>query len=85
MPYSKRVDRAVRKILASRAWTPPQRRWLERIGKQLKVEVIVDRESFDQGAFRIDGGGFERLNKIFDSQLEEVLAEVGSQIWQKVS
>jgi hypothetical protein len=38
IPYSDRVDTAIKKILASRSWTQPQRKWLERIGKQLKVE-----------------------------------------------
>ncbi|BAS57998.1 type I restriction enzyme EcoKI subunit R [Leptolyngbya boryana NIES-2135] len=85
IPYSERVDRAMRKILASRSWTPPQRRWLERIGKQLKVEVIVDRESFDQGAFKADGGGFERLNKMFNGQLDEIVVEIREQLWEDVS
>jgi type I restriction enzyme R subunit len=85
LPYSERVERAMRKILASQAWTPPQRRWLERIGKQLKVEVIVDRESFDQGAFRTDGGGFERLNKTFGGQLDEIVTQICEQLWQDVS
>jgi|GEM_PF-2645540 len=34
--HEARVDRAMNKILASRNWKPPQRKWLERIGKQLK-------------------------------------------------
>jgi type I restriction enzyme, R subunit len=85
VPYGERVDRAIKQILASQAWTPPQRRWLERIGKQLKVEFIVDRESLDQGAFKTDGGGFERLNKTFNGRLEEILSEVGERLWQAVS
>lgn len=51
-PYSDHVDAAVKKIMASYAWTPPQRKWLERIGKQLKVEYIVDRKALDEGAFQ---------------------------------
>ncbi|MBE9008901.1 type I restriction-modification system endonuclease [Pseudanabaenaceae cyanobacterium LEGE 13415] len=84
IPYSERVDRAMKTILSSRAWTPPQRRWLERIGKQLKAEVIVDRESFDQGAFRTDGGGFERLNKTFGGELEAIVSEIRDRLWQDV-
>ncbi|MEB3882072.1 type I restriction-modification enzyme R subunit C-terminal domain-containing protein, partial [Lyngbya sp. CCY1209] len=38
-----RVDRAIAKVLASRQWTDSQRKWLERIGKQLKSETVVDR------------------------------------------
>ena len=46
--YDQRVDRALDKVLASQRWNPPQRKWLERIGKQLKVETIVDREALDR-------------------------------------
>ena len=70
----------LQKILASRAWTPPQRKWLERIGKQLEVETIVDREALDRGEFQAQGG-FARLNKIFDGQLQELLQELTEAIW----
>lgn len=36
--YEDRVDAALRKLSASRRWTEVQRKWLDRIGKQLKVE-----------------------------------------------
>ena len=85
IPYSERVDRAMKKILAKQPWTAPQRKWLERIGKQLKVEVIVDREALNQGEFQTQGGGFDRLNRLFSGQLEEILAEIGDRLWQDVS
>lgn len=85
IPYNDRVDRAVNKILSSRSWTLLQRKWLERIGKQLKVEVIVDREALDQGEFRTQGGGFDRLNKLFDGQLENILVDIRDRLWQEAS
>ncbi|MBD2101778.1 type I restriction-modification system endonuclease [Leptolyngbya sp. FACHB-261] len=85
VPYEERVDRALKKILTSRAWTPPQRQWLERIGKQLKVETIVDREALDQGMFKVQGGGFERLNRTFEGKLEEILVEINDALWQSAS
>jgi type I restriction enzyme R subunit len=72
----------MKKILANRAWSPPQRKWLERIGQQLKTEVIVDRDAFDRGAFKAQGGGFERLNRTFDGQLEAILVEINEALWQ---
>jgi len=79
--YEQRVERAIAKIFAARAWTPPQRKWLERIAKQLKVETIVDREALDKGEFKTQGG-FTRINKIFDGQLETILAEINANLWQ---
>ena len=82
--YEQRVDRAIAKILALRAWTPPQRKWLERIAKQLKVETIVDKEALDRGEFKTQGG-FTRINKVFEGQLEAILAEINDRLWQDVS
>ncbi|MBD2415667.1 hypothetical protein H6H01_34135 [Nostoc calcicola FACHB-3891] len=84
VPYEERVDKAMKKILASQNWTPPQRKWLERIGKQLKVEIIVDREALDQGEFKSQGG-FVRLNKAFNGQLEEIFVQINEVLWQDVS
>jgi type I restriction enzyme R subunit len=80
VPYAERVARAVRKILASRAFTDPQRKWLERIGKQLELEVVVDRAAFDQGLFKSEGG-FARFDKVFEGRLEAILGELHGAIW----
>lgn len=84
VPYEERVDKAMKKIIASQNWTPPQRQWLERIGKQLKVETIVDREALDQGEFKSQGG-FVRLNKAFNGRLEEILVQINEELWRNIS
>jgi type I restriction enzyme R subunit len=80
VPYPERVDRALKKLLAKQAWTDPQRKWLNRIGAQLKKEKVVDRSAFDEGQFASDGG-FARLNKQFEGRLEQLLAELADDIW----
>lgn len=84
IPYDERVDRAIRRVLSSRAWTAAQRQWLERIARQMKKEVVVDRDVLEQGEFRQQGGGFVRLNRVFDGRLEAILAEINEGIWQNV-
>ena len=80
IPYEERVKRAMQYIFSSRLWTDMQRKWLQRIGEQIRQEVIVDREALNQGAFRTDGG-FTRLNKIFNGQLEGLLSEIYDRVW----
>lgn len=80
--HEARVDRAMNKILAAKNWKPPQRKWLERIGKQLKQETIVDRDAFDQGQFKAQGG-FKRINQTFGGELETVLSEINQELWQE--
>ena len=81
MPYADRVDAAVKRILKSRPFSPPQRKWLERIGRQLEVETVVDREALDAGQFRSEGG-FDRLDKVFDGGLDRLLREIVDEIWE---
>lgn len=84
VPYEQRVDQALRKVLASRNWTTPQRQWLQRIAAQTKANLIVDREALDDPdlIFRREGGGFTRLNRIFDEQLDDVLHTFNEALWE---
>ncbi|MGE0131345.1 MAG: type I restriction-modification system endonuclease [Blastocatellales bacterium] len=83
-PFEQRVDRALQKILAAQSWTTPQRQWLNKIAAQTKANLIVDRDALDDPnqLFRREGGGFERLNRIFDGQLETVLADFNESLWE---
>ncbi|TNF23867.1 MAG: type I restriction-modification system endonuclease [Deltaproteobacteria bacterium] len=81
VPYAERVDRALRRLLASQPFTPPQRQWLERIGQQMTVETIVDRDALDRGQFKADGG-FRRLDRVFEGDLERLLDTLREAVWQ---
>ena len=80
VPYPDRVDRGLKAVLAKHAWTEPQRQWLKKIAAQLKKEVLVDREALDQGAFQRDGG-FQRLNKVFDGKVVDVIGDLQDEVW----
>jgi type I restriction enzyme, R subunit len=81
VPYNDRVERALAAILASRYWTQPQKQWLERIGKQLREEVVVDREALDRGQFAAQGG-FARLDRVFEGRLDVILGDINERIWK---
>jgi len=84
IPYDQRVKNAMKRILAKRAWTDPQRKWLQRIGEQVAREFIVDRDALDQEPFQSDGG-FNRLNRIFEGQLEAILGDINEELWQQTA
>ncbi len=83
LPYEQRVDRALQTIMASKKWTTPQRQWLQKIAAQTKANLLVDRAAFDDPdlVFKREGGGFNRLDKIFDGQLPQVLEAFNDAIW----
>lgn len=84
LPWEQRVDNALQKILAARAWTTPQRQWLQRISAQTKANLVVDRAALDEPdlVFKREGGGYNRLDRIFDGQLGQVLDAFNDSLWQ---
>jgi type I restriction enzyme, R subunit len=84
IPWETRVDNAVHRVLASRTWTTPQRRWLQLIGAQTKANLVVDRAALDEPdlVFKREGGGFARLDRIFEGQLAQVLDTFNDSLWQ---
>lgn len=84
LPYEQRVDQALQTILASRSWTTPQRQWLQKIAAQTKANLVVDRAAFDDPdlIFKREGGGFTRLDKIFNGELQHVLGTFNDSLWQ---
>lgn len=83
-PYAERVDHAVQGLLTSRPWSEPQRQWLQRIANQTKADTVVDREALDHGLFR-QHGGFARLNRLFDGQVEAILADLRERVWRETA
>ena len=61
-----------------------QRQWLQKIAAQTKANVIVDREALDDPSqiFRYEGGGFARLDKMFDGQLANTLQSFNELLWK---
>lgn len=83
IPFDQRVNNALQKILASHSWLPPQRKCLERLGKQLIHEVIID-HNFVNNAFAQEGGA-KRVDKLLDNQLDEVLNTLADGLWGEAS
>jgi type I restriction enzyme R subunit len=81
VPYAERVDRAVRSVAARHAKTEPQRRWLDLIGRELKSRIVVDRAALDEPPFA-QQGGFRRLDKLFNGEIEAVLQEIAAETWE---
>lgn len=79
LPFEQRVARAMERLYVSHAWLPAQRKWLERLAKQLVHEVILDRD-FVNARFA-DTGGAKQLDKLLGNQLDTVLTELGEALW----
>lgn len=83
LPFEQRVARAMQKLYAQHPWTPVQRKWLQRLAKQLTHEIVID-HSFVNTAFANDGGA-KQLNKLLGGQLEQVMNNLADGLWPQAA
>lgn len=83
VPFEQRVAQAMQRIYQSHNWLPAQRKWLERLAKQLIHEVIIDRD-FVNNRFA-EQGGAKQLDRVLGNQLDTVLDELSDAIWPQKS
>ncbi|PWQ92493.1 type I restriction-modification system endonuclease [Leucothrix pacifica] len=80
VPFEQRVAQAMQTIYQRQAWKPNQRKWLDRLAKQLVLEVIIDQESVNK-RFSSHGGA-KQLDKVLGNQLDSVLEDLKDNIWR---
>ena len=78
--FEQRVSQAMEGIYSLHSWTPIQRKWLDRLAKQLVHEVVIDEQFInDLPAFP---GGVKQLEKVLNNQLDSVLDELRAHLWE---
>jgi type I restriction enzyme R subunit len=83
LPFDRRVALAMQNIYAKHAWTPVQRKWLERLAKQLTHELVID-QTFVNQAFANDGGA-KQLDKLLGGQLEHIIGQLADGLWPRAA
>jgi len=81
IPFAQRVANGMEKIYAMRQWTTVQRKWLDRLAKQLTYEVVIDQQTVNE-IFSVDGGS-KRLDTILHKQLDIVLETLSASLWEE--
>ena len=75
-----RIKRAVDKLRKNHNFTKMELDWLYKIEKTLLSESVIDRETFDTGAFKTEGG-YARADKIFGGRLEAIIHELNGYLY----
>lgn len=78
--HEERIKKAMQKMYSLRPWSKLQRKWLERIEAQLIKETVVDKDAFNREPFK-GQGGFDKINKIFGGELDQVLDEINNRLY----
>lgn len=58
-----------------------QLKWLERIEKYLLKENILNKETFETEAFKMQGG-FKKMNQIFTNKLDDYIDEINEYLYE---
>jgi type I restriction enzyme R subunit len=82
--HETRIRNAVNKIRAMKSWNKTQEKWLGRFEAQLIHENILRKEDLERPPFA-EEGGFIRLNKIFEQQLENLLQQINENLYSETA
>ncbi|RCX12753.1 type I restriction enzyme R subunit [Anaerobacterium chartisolvens] len=80
LSHEQRIINAIQKLKQNHSFSKMELDWLNRIEAYLLHETVLDKEAFDSGAFK-NFGGFERINKVFKNQLENVISELNEYLY----
>ena len=78
--HEERVNRAFEKVNSMKPWNKIQQKWLDRFQKQLLAETVLTKEDLDKEPFKSEGG-YNRINKQFEQQLEDILKIINDNLY----
>ncbi len=81
LTVERRVDKAMMKIKSDRSFTEEQNEWLELIRRHLIENLLMEKEDIEAlPIFTREGASWNKLNKVFEGKLEEIIHEVNEAI-----
>lgn len=76
-----RVNRALSKVKASHRFSAAQEKWLELIRRHLIANLLIEKDDIDTlPIFTRQGMSYNKLNRIFDGKLDELLKEINEAV-----
>jgi len=75
-----RVNQAVERVVSRRVLSEAQAQWMEHIRQALVANLSIDREDFDLLPVLSGRGGWGKADRVFDRQLEELLADLNTEV-----
>jgi type I restriction enzyme R subunit len=79
--HEQRIKNAVTKLKRKHYFSKIELDWLNRIEKQILSDSILNKETFEAGAFETKGG-YKAIDKIFGNKLDEIIAEVNEYLYE---
>ncbi len=82
IPQEQRIANAFAKVNALRTWNKIQQRWLDRFKAQLMAEAVLTKDDLNNDPFK-EEGGYNRINKIFDDNVDEIIQILNDNLYSE--
>ena len=79
--HEARIRQAVDKLKKAHSFTKQEQSWLSRMEKYLMEESVLNIQVFDEDSRFKSKGGFAKINKIFDGNLEQIVQELNEYLY----
>jgi len=80
LSHEERIKKAVERLKKNHSFSKMETGWIDRIEKNLLQETVLDKSTFNAGSFKT-AGGFDKINKIFKNQLEDIIGELNDYLY----
>ena len=80
--HEERIHNAVKKLCKAHNFTAGETKWIERIEKYLINESVLNVQTFDEYLAWRNQGGFNKVNKIFNNQLNSIIRELNTYLYE---
>lgn len=80
--HEQRIKQAIAQVRNLHPWSKVQEKWIDRFELQLLRETILQPQDLDEAPFD-DAGGFQKLNKIFENRLTEVINTINENLYNQ--
>ena len=79
--HEARIRRAVDKLKKTHNFSKQEMSWIGRMEKYLMEESVLNVQVFDEDSRFKSNGGFAKINKIFQNQLEKIVLELNEYLY----
>ena len=79
--HEERIRRAVARLKQAHNFSRTEEKWIDRMEKYLLNESVLSVHTFDESVIFREKGGFAALNKLFNNQLESIVTELNTYLY----
>ena len=79
--HEARIRKAVEKLVKAHKFSKQEMNWIKRMETYLMNESVLNVKMFDEDVRFKEQGGFKKINKVFQNQLESIVLELNTYLY----